>query len=352
MRRKDFETLKAGMQLTGEAINEIGRRIVSDERRIAFLDSTFMAKVAPLNGSPGAPCRRQFWTKNVGTGPLAQIGTKRQIIMAPHHVPGHWCLAYADLQHGKLHYYDPLYRGPDKTRALTALGSYVDQVHHEQEREVAGTASLPTELHTHPQQPDGVSCGICVLIEIQRIADGGMNAHRELQFTSTELLRFRAKWACELLANPPERRGQAVRDTDTGTDEMMGDHADEKGAQRPEKPIPDEAVAGPQYHGSRKRRKEPQATKARRVTRSCGENEAHSKKKLRPGENPHGGKRRHDASKEDEDSADSPRKRPRAATQTGTTPPGNAPATEAGIPPQDMSVGENVPPEGGLGGLP
>ena len=29
-----------------------------------------------------------------------------------------------------------------------------------------------------------------------------------------------------------------------------------------------------------------------------------------------------------------------------------APAAKAGIPPQDMSVGENVPPEGGLGGLP
>ena len=142
--------------------------------------------------------------------------------MAPHHVPGHWCLACADLRQGKLHYYDPLYHGPGKTRALDALGAYVDQVHHEQEREVTGTASLPTELHTHPQQPDGVSCGICVLIEIQRIVDGRMNAHRTLQFTNAELLRFRAKWACELLANPPKRRGQAMEDTGRHRDRRNG----------------------------------------------------------------------------------------------------------------------------------
>ena len=110
-----------------------------------------MAKVAPLSGSQGAPCRRQFWTKNVGTGITAQIGTRRQIIMAPHHVPGHWCLAHADLRQSKLHYYDPLYRGPGKKRALDALGAYVDQVHHEQEKgsDRRGLASRRT-THTAP----------------------------------------------------------------------------------------------------------------------------------------------------------------------------------------------------------
>ena len=83
-----------------------------------------------------------------------------------------------------------------------------------------------------------------------------------------------------------------------------------------------------------------------------GEKETQDTKKPRSSETPRGGKRQKNSTTEDEDDADGHHKRPRATSQRGATPPKNAPAAEAGIPPQDMSVGENVPPEGGPGGLP
>ena len=101
-------------------------------------------------------------------------------------MPGYWCLAHADLEEGKIHYYDPLYHGPGQNRALDALGEYIDQVHRDQEMgETAGAASLPAVTHIHPRQPGGVSCGICILIEIQRIVDCGVYGPREEVLTET-----------------------------------------------------------------------------------------------------------------------------------------------------------------------
>ena len=184
------------MELTGETISEIGQRIVAKEPRAAFSHSTLMAKVVP-NGSRGTLCRRQFWTKNIGTGVSVQIGTRRQIIVAPHHVSRDWCLTHADLESGKLHYHDPLYHGPNQTRALGALGAYIDQVHCEQGRvkpqEQPPSGAFPAELHIYPRQRGCSSCGVCVLIETQRIVDGGVDAPREEMFAEAELLRFRAK---------------------------------------------------------------------------------------------------------------------------------------------------------------
>ena len=54
-----------------------------------------------------------------------------------------------------------------------------------------------------PKQLDGVSCGVCVLVEIQRIADRKMGSRCVQEFTEAELLRCRAKWACEIMLNPP-----------------------------------------------------------------------------------------------------------------------------------------------------
>ena len=59
-------------ELTGEIVNETGRRIASCAPQIAFLDSTLLNKEAPL----------------VGTG--SQIGTAKKVVVAPHYAPGHW----------------------------------------------------------------------------------------------------------------------------------------------------------------------------------------------------------------------------------------------------------------------
>ena len=50
----------------------------------------------------------------------------------------------------------------------------MDQVAAEQGvRPEIGAAEFERKLHTTPKQPDSISCGVCVLIEIQRIAEGG-----------------------------------------------------------------------------------------------------------------------------------------------------------------------------------
>ena len=63
--------------------------------------------------------------------------------------------------------------------------------------------TFKSKVHSSSRQPGGISCGVCVLIEIQRIADGKMDSRRDRKFDATELLRCRAKWACELINDQP-----------------------------------------------------------------------------------------------------------------------------------------------------
>ena len=53
-----------------------------------------------------------------------------------------------------------------------------------------------------PIQPGDISCGVCILIEIQRIADGNIDSRRDQCSDAAELLRYRAKWTWEMLTNP------------------------------------------------------------------------------------------------------------------------------------------------------
>ena len=98
--------LQEGGELTGDIINEVGRRIFASAPHVAFLYSTFLAKVAPINGE-GSTCRRQFWTSMICEGADSQIGTARKTVVTLHIAPGHWCCATADLDNKRLVYYDP-----------------------------------------------------------------------------------------------------------------------------------------------------------------------------------------------------------------------------------------------------
>ena len=112
-----------GGELTGEIVNEACRRISNCAPHIAFLDSTFLSKVAPLEGS-GTKYRRKFWTIMIGADAGSQIGTTKKVVVAPHYVSGHWCGATADLDNGQLVYYDLFLqrpapdRGARRTRCL------------------------------------------------------------------------------------------------------------------------------------------------------------------------------------------------------------------------------------------
>ena len=65
-----------------------------------------------------------------------------------------------------------------------------------------GAATFKQKVYSTPRQPDNISCGVCVLIEIQRTADGNIDSPRDPCSDAAELLRYRAKWAREILANP------------------------------------------------------------------------------------------------------------------------------------------------------
>ena len=97
----------------------------------------------------------------------SQIGTARTTIIALHYVPGHWCCATADLANRQLVYYDPFYTGPDRARVLNAQSAYVDQVTSKQGTNVEiGAAKFEQTVYNTHRQPDNISCGVCVLIEI------------------------------------------------------------------------------------------------------------------------------------------------------------------------------------------
>ena len=88
----------------------------------------------------------------------------------------------------------------------------MDQVAHKQGGLVGtGAATFKQTPCTKPKQPDHVSCGACVLIEIQRIAEGHIDSPRGPCSGAAELLRFRAKWACEIMSNPTPTWNRVTR---------------------------------------------------------------------------------------------------------------------------------------------
>ena len=305
--RRDFATLAEGQKLTGDIINEVGRRITRNAPHVAFLDSTFLHKVAPIDGVADR-CTHKFWASMVGKGAESALGTAKEVIITPHCVPDHRCCATVDLQGKRLAYYDPFYAGPFRTRALDALGSYIDQVHTEQAQAPVDAVSFERTVHTTPRQPDGVSCGVCVLAEIQRIADRDMDSRRNREFTAAELSRCRAHWACAIMINPPlDPQRKATAEAGKLTDsEAPGPNDEDRQIRHP-------------HAGS-----EPAARKRRRVEVS-------------------GSSRKN---------AETKRRRPDAQLLVETTAHTQARAGEAGIPAQELSVGEKIPPDELTGELP
>jgi hypothetical protein len=296
--RKDFSLLAEGGKLSGDIINEVGRRITAHAPHVAFLDSTFLELVAPI-GKEGTKCRPRFWTGMIGKGADAKIGNAKTVIITPHAVPDHWCCVAADLRRRTFHYYDPFYAGPHRAEPLNKMGAYIDQVHTEQSESPIDAVSFERTLIETPRQPDGVSCGVCVIVEIQRIVDREADSGRAREFTEAELLRCRAKWACELIKNPTPAPPRATRER---TEDPAGDGGDPARKRRLRNPD-----AG----------REKRAPKRPRSAPSQGGGKDTSTKRRRPNE---------------------------SAPARGAAPQ-QPRADGAGIPPQDLSVGEKIPPE-------
>ena len=332
--RRDLKTLEEGGELTGDIASEIARRLTEGVPHVALLDSAFLEKVAPSEGR-GSRCRSRYWEQTIGVGTDSRVGTAKTTIIALHYTPKHWCCATADLTSKRLVYYDSFYSRPSM-RALDALGDYVDQVAADQGvHPTIGAASFTHKLHTTPKQPDGVSCGVCTLIEIQRIAGGVIDSPRDEVSDVGELARYRAKWACEVLSNPaptrnrttrPPRRRRAARDP-AGTD----DSDMEMGETRPPAACRRTSSSQP----SNRKTHNPTGNRARTGDKN---------QKKGPAAQPESRKRGRDAARHRQERKGVAQNDPSAARRRAA-PPLQAAHAAPGIPPQELAVGEKVPPD-------
>ena len=103
-----------------------------------------------------------------------------------------------------------------------------------------GAATFEHKVYSTSRQPDNSSCGVCVLIEIQRITDGNIDSQRDPCSDAAELLRYLAKWTCEILTNPAPTssrgtgaavRGRAAKTT-AGICDVEMDEAQPPGARK------------------------------------------------------------------------------------------------------------------------
>ena len=210
--RGDFATLMDGGQLTDPVLNEIALRIHCAHPHVAVLGSDFLYKMA---AGRRASVRPAYWINRFGLD--SALGSDVKFVVAAQHVPGHWCMAIADLEAGMLTYYDPLdpAGSTQRARALRALRDYVNQVDCEQlqrandlhganhaRRALTSASTFNRSHQIKPRQPDGVSCGICILAMAELIGEGRFNEEPKDEFTPHEISCFRARWACLLLHSP------------------------------------------------------------------------------------------------------------------------------------------------------
>ena len=153
------------------------------------------------------PVRRSYFARQAGGRRLSKDGVI-EYILAGHNVPGHWTLAGIAWRPQARLYADSVgafqYEGP----ALAALTDFAQR-----ENERAPLADRVRDPRRFPrrqrgaQQSDGVSCGVCVLLDMeecardpeQYFAESACERSRGARRTPLELRRARARFAVALL---------------------------------------------------------------------------------------------------------------------------------------------------------
>ena len=119
-------------------------------------------------------------------GSNPKLGMDGQVLVAAHYVPGHFCLAFVDFDREKFMYIDPFYdfdkAGDHRKMGLKAMHELRMHVHEELVRQGSQCDVRTWEMLglKAPKQPDGVSCGVCVLIMIELITTEGVGALYDL----------------------------------------------------------------------------------------------------------------------------------------------------------------------------
>ena len=108
---QDLSTLWPGTQVLNEAINEMGRRLVTSADSMVFYNSFALERLYPLNlranEIPVArPLTRKWFSKMAG-GFGRKLGIDVKVLVAAQYVPGHYCLAFVDFERENFMYTDP-----------------------------------------------------------------------------------------------------------------------------------------------------------------------------------------------------------------------------------------------------
>jgi len=220
LKRSDFLSLMPGGRLTDEVMDELSRRILVERQDILYLDSWTNEMMCPqadgADGEGGRLPTDGFW--NVRAGGHRLIGREVKAVVGVHFTPEHWCFELADFdERHKMIYYDPLLGAKHADRSMLELGRYLQRVCDAQ----GYTAHRPTDFALEkwidgPLQPDGYSCGVCVLMVLEMLAAAptleafyaAIAARGKREWTEDEINRARARWACDLLHRPNGASGE------------------------------------------------------------------------------------------------------------------------------------------------
>ena len=159
-----------------------------------------------------------------------------------------------------------------------SFGRDVAERDREQAEVPIGATSFERTVATTPTQPAGIRCGLCVLVETQRISDREMGSRRTHKFAKAELSRCRAKWACALMLNPPltPQRGPIAEAKELAADEASYPDDGGKCERHPEGAGVPAAQKRPSSEPSGGGRKSAEAKRRRHEDQVLGEIAAHS----------------------------------------------------------------------------
>ena len=154
--------------------------------------------------------------------------------MAVHYVQCHWCFISADFRRRRFVYYDPLYGGVHATSAHHSFKAHLKEELVRQGCEDFDVDSFELVVVTRPMQPDGVSCGVCVLMAMEVLVSEGAEAFDKFvadrggsNWLPLEIRRARARWACELRVAPDGVVHEALEVVDQAELDNFVDLSDE-----------------------------------------------------------------------------------------------------------------------------
>ena len=162
-----------------------------------------------------------------------KLGAEVTLLVAVHYVPGHWCFISADFRRRRFVYYDPLYGGAHATGARHSFSAHLKEELARQGCEDFDVDSFELVTVTRPKQPDGVSCGVCVLMAMEVLVSQGAEAFDKFAadhgstWTALEIRRARARWACELSVAPGGAVHEALVEADQAELESCVDLSDD-----------------------------------------------------------------------------------------------------------------------------